>query len=137
MDPRSKNVFGQTPLHLCSFVLDESKLNEELDKAKASMAAIIIFNSNVSVSEKDQFGMSALDYATKIKDKLPHLHKVMQAGKIRQDFEEKYCPKPDANGAFKIEDLMNLKNTPEDASDQWGNAMSLLIDYLPKSNDNK
>src|SRR5579872_1879819 len=56
----AKNVFGHTPLHLTSVILNEATITpqklQKLDQAKAYMAASMILEYGCSVNEKDNAG---------------------------------------------------------------------------------
>lgn len=123
-----KDDSGRLLLHKIAVSIPLYEITEEIDKLRATTAAIHIAYFNISVYESDNFGKNPFEYATENKDKLPHLFKVIQAGKDKQDIEKLFPKQP----ADTINSLQYPKMLPTDKANQWIAAMDILSIYLPK-----
>ena len=74
--------------------LDNENINNfsKIDSSRALIAAALIYELNDSVNKNDDDDKTPYDYAKMNKEKLPEVWKIMQAGKIIQDFQKRQSP---------------------------------------------
>ncbi len=126
LDIHTTDILGRTPLHLVPILsgVDDSEL-VSFDVNQASDAAWLIIHG-LSVNVKDKADKTPLDYAQETKEKLPKVHEVLQAGKVKEEFEQKY--KPDPNGIYSSVYMQEVY--PKGEVDAWCNAMVVIAKNL-------
>ena len=124
-----KDDSGRLLLHKIAAEIPVHEISEEIDKLRATTAAIHIEYFEISVYERDNFGKCPFEYATENKDRLPHVYKVIQAGKDKQDMEMAF---PYLNSKNTIDPSEYSKTLPKDKSNCWNSAKKILSEYLPK-----
>ena len=134
-DPgNARDRFGRTPLFYATAILEDQAKNEKqlkaLDLSRAHIAAFLIIEFYSDVDAADSQGLTPLKLAETQKEKLPHVYKVMVAGKKKKECEKK-LPKPDEQGAYDFNELLQFRNANQSVGDEWGEAMEVLLSYLP------
>lgn len=110
-----KNHLGQTTLHRAVILLPGELSNPDLHDGRIATWAAHWILKGCSIAITDNTKKTPFDYVEQYKDKLPMAYKVMLAGKIKQELEQK-------------KQLANVKATQAE-EDTLSDATQLLVNY--------